>query len=61
MDQQKAKHKQQQRRRWRVRGKSRGTAERPRLTVFRISKHIYAQIIDDMKGETLVADLRPYL
>jgi len=31
-----------------------GTPERPRLTVFRSSKHIYAQLIDDMAGKTLV-------
>ena len=30
-------------------------AQRPRLSVFRSSKHIYAQVIDDLKGETLVA------
>src|SRR5205823_903976 len=30
-----------------------GTAERPRLTVFRSSKHIYAQLIDDLTGATL--------
>ncbi len=30
-----------------------GTAERPRLTVFRSSKHIYAQIIDDVSGATI--------
>ncbi|MCP4376660.1 MAG: 50S ribosomal protein L18 [bacterium] len=32
-----------------------GTADRPRLTVFRSNKNIYAQIIDDMAGHTLVA------
>ncbi len=32
-----------------------GTQERPRLSVFRSSKHIYAQIIDDTKGSTLVS------
>ncbi len=37
----------------RVRGKIRGTAERPRLNVFRSLKHIYAQLIDDDKGVTL--------
>ncbi len=37
----------------RVRGKIAGTAERPRLNVFRSSMHIYAQIIDDNKGVTL--------
>lgn len=39
----------------RVRKKIKGTAERPRLCVFRSSKHIYAQIIDDESGRTLVA------
>ena len=42
------------RRHRRVRGKIRGTAARPRLDVFRSAKHIYAQIIDDEKGVTLV-------
>ena len=32
-----------------------GTSERPRLTVFRSVSHIYAQVVDDLKGETLVA------
>jgi large subunit ribosomal protein L18 len=32
-----------------------GTQERPRLSVFRSSKHIYAQVIDDTHGQTLVA------
>jgi large subunit ribosomal protein L18 len=39
----------------RVRGKVEGTAERPRLNVFRSLNHIYAQIIDDVKGVTIVA------
>lgn len=39
----------------RVRSKISGTAERPRLNVFRSAKHIYAQIIDDVKGVTLVS------
>lgn len=39
----------------RVRGKVSGTAERPRLNVFRSLNHIYAQIIDDVKGVTIVA------
>ncbi len=39
----------------RVRGKISGTAEMPRLNVFRSSKHIYAQIIDDVAGVTLVS------
>ncbi len=43
------------RRHKRVRKNISGTAERPRLNVFRSAKHIYAQIIDDVKGVTLVA------
>lgn len=39
----------------RVRGKISGTAARPRLSVFRSAKHIYAQIIDDINGTTLAA------
>lgn len=39
----------------RVRGKISGTGECPRLNVFRSSKHIYAQIIDDVTGRTLCA------
>jgi large subunit ribosomal protein L18 len=39
----------------RVRGKISGTAECPRLNVFRSAKNIYAQIIDDVKGVTLAA------
>ena len=39
----------------RVRGKISGTAERPRLSVFRSEKNIYAQIIDDAAGCTLVS------
>lgn len=39
----------------RVRTKVRGTSERPRLCVFRSAKHIYAQIIEDTTGKTLVA------
>ena len=43
------------RRRLRVRRKIFGTAERPRLNVFRSTKHIYVQVIDDEAGRTLVA------
>lgn len=43
------------RRHKRVRGKISGTAERPRLNVFRSSANIYAQIIDDTTGRTLCA------
>ena len=39
----------------RIRRKVKGTPERPRLAVFRSLSHIYAQIIDDTKGQTLVA------
>ena len=39
----------------RVRQKVRGTADRPRLCVFRSAKHIYAQIIEDTNGTTLVS------
>jgi len=40
---------------WRMRHKINGTPERPRLSVFRSTNHIYAQIIDDTVGNTLVA------
>lgn len=39
----------------RLRTKIKGTSERPRLSVYRSLKHIYAQIIDDEKGKTLVS------
>ena len=39
----------------RVRRKIRGSAERPRLAVFRSAKHIYVQVIDDDKGVTLAS------
>jgi large subunit ribosomal protein L18 len=39
----------------RIRAKVAGTGERPRLSVYRSLNHIYAQLIDDQKGETLVA------
>lgn len=43
------------RRHKRVRQKVSGTSERPRLAVYRSLKHIYAQVIDDIKGETLLS------
>ena len=43
------------RRRRRVRAKVRGTAERPRLSVFRSNRGIQAQLIDDVQGHTLAA------
>lgn len=42
-------------RKLRVRGNIFGTVERPRLSVYRSLKHIYAQIVDDSEGKTLVA------
>jgi large subunit ribosomal protein L18 len=42
-----------ERRKLRIRRKVTGTAEKPRLTVFRTAKHIYLQAIDDVTGNTL--------
>ena len=39
----------------RIRSKIEGTTERPRLSVFRSNKNLYAQLVDDVKGHTLVA------
>ncbi|HEU5317242.1 MAG TPA: 50S ribosomal protein L18 [Chloroflexota bacterium] len=44
-----------QKRHRRIRSRLQGTTERPRLTVFRSNKHMYAQVIDDTHGRTLVA------
>jgi large subunit ribosomal protein L18 len=44
-----------ERRHRRVRAKISGTAQRPRLNVFRSSAHIYAQVIDDIQSHTIVA------
>ena len=54
-DHQRLKLRRQLRRRHHVRRSIHGTAERPRLTVFRSSKHIYAQLVDDLAGATLAA------
>ncbi len=43
------------RRKARIRAKISGTSERPRLAVFKSHKYIYAQVIDDTKGHTLVS------
>ena len=43
------------RRKVRIRKKVRGTETRPRLTVFRSTKHIYAQVVDDVQGRTIAA------
>jgi len=47
------KNKRNWRRKMRIRNNVSGTPERPRLSVFRSHKHIYAQIIDDVAGKTL--------
>jgi large subunit ribosomal protein L18 len=39
----------------RIRGRINGTAQRPRMTVFRSNKQIYVQLVDDLKGVTLAA------
>ncbi len=43
------------RRKYHVRKKAFGTAQRPRLSVFRSNRHIYAQIVDDVAGATLIS------
>ena len=56
-----------QKRKRRVRKKIKGTSERPRLSVFKSSKHIYAQVIDDTEAKTLVnasslsKEIRPHI
>jgi len=55
MDKLKAKQAKLERRQRRVRGKVSGTAARPRLRVTRTNTHIYAQVIDDVAGSTIVA------
>ena len=47
------KHERRQIRRLRLRNRVTGSVERPRLSVFRSAAHIYAQIVDDVKGITL--------
>ncbi len=49
------KQEKRKRRHQRIRKKIKGTAERPRLCVFRSNKHIYAQIINDEVGEVIAA------
>lgn len=44
-----------EKRHYRLRNKISGTAQRPRLAVYRSDKHMYAQIIDDVEGNTLVS------
>ena len=55
MNHQKAKFIRRLRRRNHVRSHVKGTPERPRLSVYRSSRHIYAQLIDDLAGVTLAA------
>ena len=55
MNQSKLVEVRRQRRQRHVRKRLTGTAERPRLAVFRSSKHIYAQVINDASGTTLAA------
>ena len=54
-DKNKLKQKRLERRKWNVRSNLFGSAERPRLSVFRSDKHIYAQVINDFDGRTLAA------
>ncbi|NOU92895.1 50S ribosomal protein L18 [Paenibacillus sp. LMG 31456] len=49
------KNKARLKRHLRVRKKIQGTAERPRLNIFRSSKHMYAQLIDDVSGVTIAS------
>jgi large subunit ribosomal protein L18 len=51
----KEKEEARRKRKRRVSAKVRGNAEHPRLCVFKSSRHIYAQLIDDLRGQTLVA------
>lgn len=55
MDHQLVKRRALQRKRQRIRKKISGTAERPRLSVYRSEQHIYAQLIDDRMGVTIIA------
>ena len=50
-----SKREQRLKRKVRIRKKLSGTAERPRLVVFRSNKHIHAQIVDDTQGHTLAS------
>ncbi|EFI32997.1 ribosomal protein L18 [Desulfonatronospira thiodismutans ASO3-1] len=50
-----SKNQRRIKRKYRIRKKIRGTAEKPRLVVFRSNKHIYAQIVDDADARTLAA------
>ena len=49
------KNRRRSRRKRRIRKKIFGTPERPRMTVFRSARHIYAQVVDDTKGHTIAS------
>ncbi len=49
------KNKERTKRHLRIRKRIHGTAERPRMCVYRSLKHIYIQIVDDVEGQTIVA------
>ena len=55
MDKNQQKVARRTRRRTGIRKRLLGTPERPRLSVFRSNKHLYAQVIDDMEGRTLAS------
>ena len=55
MNKQKAINKRRTRRKHHIRKKVFGSAEKPRLSVFRSNKHIYVQVIDDFSGVTLLS------
>lgn len=61
MSNQQKKLVKRQKRHWRIRKILKGTSERPRLSIYRSLKHIYAQVIDDTQGQTLcsVSTLSP--
>lgn len=55
MDKTQTKKQRRETRHRRIRAKVEGTSERPRLSVYRSNKYMYAQLIDDIQGETLVS------
>ena len=50
-----SRQKSREKKHLRIRNRFSGTAERPRLAVFRSNNHMYAQVIDDVAGKTLVS------
>lgn len=55
MDRQKGKQVRRERRRCGIRKRVEGTPSRPRLSIYKSLKHIYAQVIDDLEGKTIVS------